>query len=405
MAPPSLSVEKRLEAKRAVRRMAKVDMVRNVRLDDLPVEYLMACTGLGKECVEAILRNHGFDPSMSGTPVDVETDESLGSDVSTDDESDWDHCDDEGEENSSTIHQNVIHFDNTAVTVDQIKADTGYLLQIADATLLTGMSPREVTDSSAEISDLAKRVRDNATDLPSLDYLSMSELGGLRQIPEAFITQDDVSSSAFSSDQSAGQVPKNLAHPSLYKNKRAGKGEAYEPTTYEHWANTISHAIGIVPCVVVFWHMVTISHRELQFYLMIIYGLFTTLLFSSSTCYHVCELKFRQRRAQTQLRYYLHICDRAAIYLFIAASYTPWLTLRHCGYPGLNLKWMIWVFALMGILYQYNFHEKYKTLETLLYILIAGGPSVAIFTMVLSITSCSFLFLFLPSSEHYTSKS
>lgn len=164
--------------------------------------------------------------------------------------------------------------------------------QIADATLLTGMSPREVTDSSAEISDLAKRlgvrlcqdtslidhfrkvtrehpfveqlqeivassatlstvqlkfipsvpiakptppmttskeidvqtsisiselpvvakVRDNATDLPSLDYLSMSELGGLRQIPEAFITQDDVSSSAFSSDQSAGQVPKNLAH-------------------------------------------------------------------------------------------------------------------------------------------------------------------------------------------------
>ncbi|VDO64630.1 unnamed protein product [Heligmosomoides polygyrus] len=52
--------------------------------------------------------------------VDVETDENLGSDVSTDDESDWDHCDDEGEENSSTIHQNVIHFDNTAVTVDQV---------------------------------------------------------------------------------------------------------------------------------------------------------------------------------------------------------------------------------------------------------------------------------------------
>ncbi|KAK6041227.1 hypothetical protein COOONC_21268, partial [Cooperia oncophora] len=148
-----------------------------------------------------------------------------------------------------------------------------------------------------------------------------------------------------------------IESPSLYKNKRAGKGEAYEPTTYEHWANTISHAVGIVPSVVVFWHMVTISHRELQFYLMIVYGLFTTLLFSSSTCYHVCELKFRQKRTQTRLRYYLHICDRAAIYLFIAASYTPWLTLRHCGYPGLNLKWMIWVFALLGILYQYNFHE------------------------------------------------
>ncbi|KAK6727370.1 hypothetical protein RB195_005204 [Necator americanus] len=169
--------------------------------------------------------------------------------------------------------------------------------------------------------------------------------------------------------------------PSLYKNRRAAKGEAYEPTKYEHWANTISHAVGIVPSVLVFRYMVSIAHRDLQFYLMIIYGLFTTLLFSSSTCYHACELKYRQKRAQTQLRYYLHICDRAAIYLFIAASYTPWLTLRHCGYPGLNLKWMIWVFALLGILYQYNFHEKYKTLETMLYILIAGCPSVAIFTM------------------------
>ncbi|WKX91790.1 hypothetical protein Q1695_010094 [Nippostrongylus brasiliensis] len=172
-----------------------------------------------------------------------------------------------------------------------------------------------------------------------------------------------------------------IVNPSLYKNKRAAKGEAYEPTKFEHWANTISHGIGIVPSVLVFRHMVSISHRELQFYLMIVYGLFTTLLFSSSTCYHVCELKFRQKGTQTKLRYYLHICDRAAIYLFIAASYTPWLTLRHCGYPGLNLKWMIWVFALFGILYQYNFHEKYKTVELFLYILIAGGPSVAIFTM------------------------
>ncbi|VDP61391.1 unnamed protein product [Heligmosomoides polygyrus] len=33
------------------------------------------------------------------------------SDASTDEESDWNHCDDEGEENSSTTHENVIHFD------------------------------------------------------------------------------------------------------------------------------------------------------------------------------------------------------------------------------------------------------------------------------------------------------
>ncbi|KAE9420521.1 hypothetical protein Angca_003008, partial [Angiostrongylus cantonensis] len=166
-----------------------------------------------------------------------------------------------------------------------------------------------------------------------------------------------------------------------YKNKRASKGETYEPTKYEHWANTISHAIGVVPSVIVFRHMVAISHLGLQCHVVIVYGLFTTLLFSSSTCYHACELMCRPKRTRTRLRYYLHICDRAAIYLFIAASYTPWLGLRNCGYLGSNLKWMVWIFALFGILYQYSFHEKYKTLETIIYILIAGCPSVAIFTM------------------------
>ncbi|KHJ95443.1 hypothetical protein OESDEN_04610 [Oesophagostomum dentatum] len=61
-----------------------------------------------------------------------------------------------------------------------------------------------------EVAKSQKEMRDTATDLPSLDYLSMSELGGLRQIPDTFVIQEDVSSSAFSSDQSAGQVPYSM---------------------------------------------------------------------------------------------------------------------------------------------------------------------------------------------------
>uniref|UniRef100_W6NEU3 Uncharacterized protein n=2 Tax=Haemonchus contortus TaxID=6289 RepID=W6NEU3_HAECO len=52
----------------------------------------------------------------------------------------------------------------------------------------------------------SKELRDHATDVPSLEYLSASDLGGLKQLPEAFATQEDASSSAFSSDQSAGQI-------------------------------------------------------------------------------------------------------------------------------------------------------------------------------------------------------
>ncbi|VDK45615.1 unnamed protein product [Anisakis simplex] len=179
-------------------------------------------------------------------------------------------------------------------------------------------------------------------------------------------------------------------------NRRAGFGEAYEPTRYEHLANVISHGVAVVPSFYAMRWMMAASYRDLQFRVSFIYGFFTTVLNASFLRIYcqkvISESNHLSRRGNhfgniwtheifRKLRYYLHIVDRAAIYFFIAASYTPWLTLRHCAYPGLNIKWIVWLLACIGILYQYTFHEKYKTIETLLYIVMACGPSVAIFTM------------------------
>jgi monocyte-to-macrophage differentiation protein len=41
-----------------------------------------------------------------------------------------------------------------------------------------------------------------------------------------------------------------------------------------------------------------------------------------------------------------------------------------------DLRWFVWCLAAMGILYQQIFHEKYKWLETLIYVLIGLLPSL-----------------------------
>jgi len=69
------------------------------------------------------------------------------------------------------------------------------------------------------------------------------------------------------------------------------------------------------------------------------------------------------------------------IYLFIAGSYTPWLQLKHINGPSAELRWAVWVLATLGILYQQLFHEKYKALETLFYVVVALTPSLAVFEM------------------------
>jgi monocyte-to-macrophage differentiation protein len=164
-----------------------------------------------------------------------------------------------------------------------------------------------------------------------------------------------------------------------YMNKKPPAGENYEPTQHEHIANTLTHGLAILPSIFISNYLIQRSHRELQFHMMIVYGIATFTLFLMSTLYHLAELLFRPNKKT--LRYYLHITDRVAIYFFIAASSHPWLSLRHSDYLGKNLKWFVWASAIFGICYQFKFHERFKNLETCLYIVISTLPFVAMMTM------------------------
>ena len=72
------------------------------------------------------------------------------------------------------------------------------------------------------------------------------------------------------------------------------------------------------------------------------------------------------------------------IYLFIAGSYTPWLSLKTFSHNGWGewLQWGIWPISAIGILYQQLFHEKNKLVSTILYIIIGVSPALVVFEMV-----------------------
>ncbi|CAM1322687.1 MMD (predicted) [Pycnogonum litorale] len=162
-------------------------------------------------------------------------------------------------------------------------------------------------------------------------------------------------------------------------NCKAVGNSAYEPTDFEHLANVVTHGIWIVPSFMGLVLLVQ-SAGQHQYLSAVIYGLATFSLFFISTMFHSVFYigKFKMLKAV------LHRCDRAIIYIFIAASYFPWLHLKEMSHPrslGSHLHWVVWCLAALGIAYQHIFHEKYKMVETFFYLVIGVFPSVAIFYM------------------------
>lgn len=157
-------------------------------------------------------------------------------------------------------------------------------------------------------------------------------------------------------------------------NPPAKKNEAYQPTTVEQTANIITHGFFVFPAVYAMYllhqnsQMLSSSHRLIA----LVYGIAFILIFLISTLFHAVSLTGKAR----SLRFFLHLCDRGIIYFFIAASYMPWLVLRDAGKFGDLFSWLLWCLAVTGTIYSYMFHERYKTVETALYLIIGICPSL-----------------------------
>lgn len=138
-----------------------------------------------------------------------------------------------------------------------------------------------------------------------------------------------------------------------------------EHNTTEEILNAVTHGIGVLLSIaglVAMLHSVSARQAGREaLAAALLYGISLIVLYLMSTLYH-CFFKL------PKASHLFKIFDHAAIYLLIAGTDTPVLLIllhRHHGPEGTAV---IWLLALIGIIWQcFNVH-KYKKLSTAAYI-------------------------------------
>jgi hemolysin III len=131
----------------------------------------------------------------------------------------------------------------------------------------------------------------------------------------------------------------------------------------EHIANAVTHGVGFglsVACLVLLVVFASLHHGAWEIVSCSVYGSTLVILYLTSTLYHSIH--------KPEVRHVLHIIDRAAIYLLIAGTYTPYLLVPLRGALGWSLFGVIWGLAVLGIIFQAVFLNRFKIFSVLTYL-------------------------------------
>ena len=141
--------------------------------------------------------------------------------------------------------------------------------------------------------------------------------------------------------------------------------------------NSISHLIGAVAAVVGLSLLLVLSARKgdaIKIVSVAVYGTAMVLLFLFSTLYHSTI-----GRAKAVLQKF----DHASIYLFIAASYTPFMLVSLRGAWGWSLFGVVWGLAALGIAIDISARaDRRRILPIVIYLLMGWLVLVAFFPLM-----------------------
>ncbi|WP_234554847.1 PAQR family membrane homeostasis protein TrhA [Thermus caliditerrae] len=124
--------------------------------------------------------------------------------------------------------------------------------------------------------------------------------------------------------------------------------------------NALSHALG-VPLALLGGLLLLLLAPRASWPALLLFGLTMALMFGASALYHALRV---EKRALAWLRR----LDHAAIFLFIAGSYTPFLVEGlHEGFRPFALG-LVWGLALLGVAFRLFFLKAPRWLYTLAYL-------------------------------------
>lgn len=137
--------------------------------------------------------------------------------------------------------------------------------------------------------------------------------------------------------------------------------------------NAVTHGVGVLLSIVGFVLLLRKANSGLHYVSFIIYGVSLLLLFLASTLYH--SLIF------TKAKKVLQVFDHCSIYLLIAGTYTPYCLLYIKGTIGIVLLSVIWLAAIIGIIYKSLTLSKVKSvskLSTIIYNVMGWAVVIAL---------------------------
>ncbi len=137
------------------------------------------------------------------------------------------------------------------------------------------------------------------------------------------------------------------------------------PRTQEEIVNITLHGFGLLLSLMGFGIMVGVAVMDNSLVKVIASSVYcATLIFM-----YIGSLLFHTSLAiDLSWKKALEVVDHAAIYLLIAGTYTPFLLVILEGIYALTLFCIIWLLALIGIIYKVFFFYKSDVLSTLAYI-------------------------------------